>query len=75
MEKSNIEYKIVSKDEAETYNKFEYGSTQLADGVIVWKRYPLQNSLIMNGLQPLQMELYSTEELESMSSSERNQMS
>lgn len=65
MEKSNIEYKILSSEEAATYDKFEYGVTQLSDAAIVWKRYPLQNSLIMNGLQPLQMELYTAEELES----------
>jgi len=65
MEKSNVEYKIIDKNEAEKYDKFVYGVTQLADKAILWKRYPLQNSLLMNGLQPLQMELYSSEELES----------
>ncbi len=65
MEKSNIEYRIVSHDEAKEVDPFEYGITPLDDKTIIWKRYPLQNSLIMNGLQSLPLELYSVDELES----------
>lgn len=65
MEKCGIEYKFVSFDEAKSIDKFEYGTTALSDGVIIWKRYPLKNSLLMNGLQTIPMNLYSYEELES----------
>jgi len=66
MTKSNIEYTFVQdKKDTKDYDPLEYGTTELSDGYIVWKRYPMQNSLLMNGLQNLPMELYSYEELES----------
>lgn len=65
MKKANIEYKIIDPREIKEYNQLEWGYTPLSDSMIVWKRYPLQNSLLMNGLQNVQTELYSKEEMES----------
>ena len=65
MEKSNIEYRFIAKDEKREINTIDYGLTELADGYIVWRRYPLQNSLLMNGLNNFPLHLYSIEELES----------
>ena len=66
MKKANIEYKIVNKDELpEDIDLYEWGVTELMDGYIMWKRYPTENSMLMNGLNKLPMHLYSIEELES----------
>lgn len=65
MEKAKIEYRFIQKDELNTIDTLDYGTTELEDGYLVWKRYPLKNSLIMNGLQKLPMHLYSHEELDS----------
>ena len=65
MKKANIEYKFVDFKEAKTYNDSEYGKIKLNDGIVVWKRYPLQNSLLLNGMSILPTDLYSYEELDS----------
>lgn len=65
MEKSGIEYDFIPKDSDRTYDDFEYGSTKVSNGVIIWKRYPSENSLLMNGLQRVSLENYTFEELES----------
>jgi hypothetical protein len=66
MKKAGIEYEIIPKtDEPLDVDLFEYGITEMSDGYIKWKRYPTENSLLMNGLNPLPMHLYSTEDLES----------
>ena len=65
MEKSNIEYMFVTRADSKKYDNSEYGKIELSDGIIVWKRYPLQNSLLLNGILNLPTNLYSYEELES----------
>lgn len=67
MEKAGIEYEIIKKDEynAKDIDLYEWGLTEMEDGYIKWKRYPTENSLLMNGLNPLPMHLYSIEELDS----------
>lgn len=65
MEKANIEYKFINKEEFKSVDTFEWGFNTLEDSVLIWKRYPLQNSLIMNGLQNLPLELYTQEALNS----------
>lgn len=66
MEKAKINYQFITdKKELKNYDPVKYGTTKLEDGYIVWERYPMQNSLLMNGLQNLPMDLYSYEELES----------
>ena len=65
MEKAGIEYEIIPKtDEPLDIDLFEWGVTEMLDGYIKWKRYPMENSLLMNGLNPLPMRLYSIEDLD-----------
>lgn len=67
MEKAKIEYEIISKDDdsIRDIDLFEWGLTELSDGYIKWKRYPTENSMLMNGLSHIPIHLYSMEELES----------
>lgn len=67
MEKAKIEYEIISKEDADIrdIDLFEWGLTELSDGYIKWKRYPSENSMLMNGLSHIPIHLYSMEELES----------
>lgn len=65
MEKANIEYKFINEDEAKEIDLYEWGLVELSDGYIAWKRYPIENSLLMNGLTNIPTDLYSYEELES----------
>lgn len=66
MEKAGIEYELIPKDEnPPDIDLYEWGLIELEDGYIKWKRYPTENSLLMNGLNKLPMDLYSIEELES----------
>lgn len=65
MEKADIKYKFIPKEEASNYGIFTWGSIELKDGIIVWERSPMKNSLIMNGLQSINMSIYTKEELDS----------
>lgn len=66
MEKAKIEYELIPKsDKKLDIDLFEWGLTELEDGYIKWKRYPSENSLLMNGLTHLPMHLYTMEELNS----------
>jgi hypothetical protein len=66
MKKANIEYEFITdKKKINEYDKLEYGFIPLQDGTIVWKRYPLRNSMLMNGLVNLPTQLYSFAELDS----------
>ena len=67
MQKAGIEYELIKKDDYKPreIDLFEWGITEMEDGYIKWKRYPTENSLLMNGLNPLPMHLYSIEELDS----------
>lgn len=68
MEKSGIEYHVVHTDQVKEadkkYDLFEWGTIDLADGVIYWKRYPMENSFLMNGLSKISMEEYGIEDLD-----------
>ena len=67
MNEANIEYKIITnenKKELRELDKFEWATTPLSDGIIAWKRYPLENSLLMNGLSKCSTEMYSVEDFE-----------
>ena len=66
MEKAGIEYKIIPKDENKILDVdlFEYGKIDLADSYVLWKRYPSENSLLMNGLNGISMDLYNAEDLD-----------
>lgn len=67
MKKAGIEYELIKKEDyvPKDIDLFEYGITEMEDGYIKWKRYPTENSLLMNGLNPLPTHLYSMEELDS----------
>lgn len=67
MEKAGIEYELIPKEEGKKpkVDLFEYGLIELEDGYIKWKRYPTENSLLMNGLNNLPMHLYSIDGLDS----------
>lgn len=67
MKKANIEYEILPKVEGDypDVDLFEYGLIPMEDGYIKWKRYPSENSLLMNGFNSLPTHLYSTQDLES----------
>lgn len=66
MEKAKIEYELIHKsDNPIDVDLYEWGLTELSDGYIKWKRYPTENSLLMNGLNCLPMNLYSIDSLES----------
>ena len=67
MKKANIEYEIIPKveDDYPDVDLFEYGLIPMEDGYIKWKRYPSENSLLMNGFNSLPIHLYSTEDLNS----------
>ena len=65
MTKAEIEWEFVSFEDAKNYHTYEYGDIQLADGYIIWKRNPVKNSLLLNGLQKIDMSGYSFKQLES----------
>lgn len=65
MQKAGIEYKFVPVDQIDNINPSEWGITELEDGYLVWKRYPMENSLLMNGLSIIPTELYTYEEMNS----------
>jgi len=68
MKKANIEYELIpktDKDKLSEIDLFDWGLTEMADGYIKWKRYPMENSLLLNGLNKLPMNVYNMEELES----------
>lgn len=66
MQKANIEYKVIPKSEFEIDNVdlYEWGITDLDDGYIQWKRYPPENSMLMNGLNTLPIYQYSIDDLD-----------
>jgi len=66
MEKAKIEYELIhhSDDALKNVDLYEWGITPLRDGYIKWKRYPMENSMLMNGFNSLPTELYSIEDLE-----------
>lgn len=66
MEKAKIEYELIPNSENALSNidMYEWGITPLKDGFIKWKRYPAENSMLMNGFNSLPTELYTIEELE-----------
>lgn len=68
MKKAGIEYAIIDKvngKPVEDVDLYEWGLTELENGFIKWKRYPSENSTLMNGLNSLPMYLYGKEELDS----------
>lgn len=65
MKKANIEYDFITEEELDDLDLGEWGITPLSDGYIKWKRYPIENSLLMNGFNRINTELYSMTELES----------
>jgi len=65
MKKANIEYKFVTEDEIDSIDPYFWGINELGNGYLVWKRYPIENSLLMNGLSLVQTELYDYDEFES----------
>ena len=66
MEKAKIEYELIpnSDNALSNIDMYEWGITPLKDGFIKWKRYPAENSMLMNGFNSLPTELYTIEELE-----------
>ena len=67
MKKAGIEYEIIDKDspELKEIDLFEWGLIRMEDGYIKWKRYPTENSLLMNGFNGDILSIYSTQVLES----------
>lgn len=65
MEKAGIQWEFINTDKLKGIDLTKYGYTKLQDGYIIWERYPLKNSLLMNGLSKLPMDIFNFEELES----------
>ena len=67
MKRTNIEYEIIPKtdDALDGIDLYEWGITPLNNGYIKWKRYPQENSLLMNGFNHIPIEMYDIEELDS----------
>lgn len=67
MKRANIEYELIPKtdDALDGIDLYEWGITPLNNGYIKWKRYPQENSLLMNGFNHIPIEMYDMEELES----------
>lgn len=67
MKRANIEYELIPKSDnaLDDIDLYEWGITPLNNGYIKWKRYPQENSLLMNGFNHLPIEMYDIEELES----------
>lgn len=66
MRKANIKYDVFNKGEVPHYDKTEKGALVLSDAVVLWDRKPLQNSLLMNGLNMLKtIDNYTLDELNS----------
>jgi hypothetical protein len=65
MKRAHINYDFVKNEEdIRKYDDKKYGVTELNNGYIVWERYPLQNSLLMDGLFILPTSIYNYEDLE-----------
>lgn len=65
MQKANIQYWIhENKDDMANINEAKSGIIELVDGFISYDRYPVENSLLMAGLDTLPMNLYKLEDLE-----------
>ena len=71
MKKCGIEYKFYSDKRAlkEGLENAEipqnYGTIKVADGIIAYPSYPLENSLFMNGLRGVGLDMYTFQELDS----------
>ena len=65
MEKAKIDYKVIPLDSAVEYDGNEWGTIKCADANILWKRYPMRNTLLMNGFIKLDVSQYTIEELDS----------
>ena len=65
MTKAKIEWKFIPFNQQGEYELHEWGDIILNDGIIIWKRNPQINSMLMNGLQRLDLSLFDFEELES----------
>lgn len=67
MKRANIEYELIPKtdDALDGIDLYEWGITPLNNGYIKWKRYPQENSLLMNGFNHIPIEMYDMEELDS----------
>ena len=66
MKRAGIEYEILSEeDDISDIDLYEWGLTPMGDGYIKWKRYPSENSMLMNGLNSLPTHLYSIKDLDS----------
>ena len=61
LEKAQIEYQFVNKrsDIEKTENPDDMGVIQFEDGYLAFKRYPFENSLLMNGLMMFPSKEYS----------------
>ncbi len=67
MKKANIEYYVLDKnddDGRKQYDPTQWGAIETADKWIIWKRYPIQNSLLMNGLSTEPFDLFNFDELD-----------
>lgn len=67
MEKASIQYDIIQKENLKNYHSHDWGFIYLSDCIVAWKRNPIQNSLLMDGLQGINLEIYSLNELEDTS--------
>jgi len=65
MKRAGIKYKVYDLEEVPDYDKTVTGDLWLTDKCILWDREPTQNSLLLNGLQQLAIEMYSYDELDS----------
>lgn len=65
MKKAGIEYQVIQKKkDADALDQYIWGVTKLSDCYIAWKRFPMKNSMLLNGLSYMPMELYSLAELD-----------
>lgn len=67
MNKADIEYKFIPSGEKipkGQFNLMEWDIIQLADGKLFWKKNPIRNELLMNGLKREDMTDFTYEDLE-----------
>lgn len=67
MKKAGIEYYVLDKDDDDgrkQYDPTSWGVLETANKWIIWKRTPIQNSLLMNGLAGEPFDLFNFEELD-----------
>lgn len=65
LEKSKINHTIIrSKDEVPKYDNLNQGLIEFMDGYLIWDKYPIENSILFNGLQSLPLAEFAIAEMD-----------